>query len=68
MLFIGMLSFTSCVKPPRENSVKKTYYENGNIKKEITYKDGKIEGVVKEYYEDGALRIETSDVSSVPFY
>lgn len=33
-------------------------YENGQIKMESQYKDGKLEGTVKEYYEDGQVHNE----------
>lgn len=34
---------------------KKLFYENGTLKSNTPYVDGKIEGVYKEYYEDGTL-------------
>ena len=33
----------------------KWYYENGNLKEEISYKNGKTHGDVKYYTEDGKL-------------
>ena len=38
----------------------KDYYENGVLKKEEFYKNGKLEGVVKGYHRDGDLKFETS--------
>ena len=35
--------------------IKKTFYKNGCIKTETDYCDGKINGFVRTYYEDGAL-------------
>ena len=32
------------------------YYENGHIKKEVTYVNGRVDGVVKEYDEKGILK------------
>lgn len=40
------------------SEVEKKYYENGNIKEEITFKNGKREGPAKIYYENGALQIQ----------
>ncbi|WP_394966090.1 toxin-antitoxin system YwqK family antitoxin [uncultured Helicobacter sp.] len=38
--------------------VEKAYYENGNLRYEIPYKNGEIHGVEKWYYENGNLRLE----------
>ena len=35
--------------------VTKTCYDNGNLKQELTYDNGKLNGVQKEYYENGQL-------------
>ncbi len=35
---------------------KREYYDNGQLKKEITHKDGKISGVWKTYYKNGILK------------
>lgn len=32
-------------------------YENGQLKREVPYKDGKEEGVAKEWYENGQLHL-----------
>jgi antitoxin component YwqK of YwqJK toxin-antitoxin module len=40
------------------DGVKKEYYENGNLRKEETYKEDKREGAYKEYYENDTLREE----------
>ena len=34
----------------------KKYYQSGQIQSETTYKNGMIEGVVREYYENGKLK------------
>ena len=36
----------------------KSYYENGQLKEERTYKDGKQDGSFKTYYDNGQLEIE----------
>jgi len=36
----------------------KSYYENGALKEDIPYKDGKKKGLFKAYYENGALKSE----------
>lgn len=41
------------------------YYKNGNIKKEITYSNGKVNGWVKEYFETGILKEEYKVISGV---
>ena len=35
-----------------QNGIQKEYYENGNLKGEVNFKDGKQEGIGKLYYED----------------
>ena len=41
-----------------ENGVHKEYYENGQLKAEMNYKDGKLDGDKKKYYENGQLKTE----------
>ena len=36
----------------------KKFYENGNVKLEGEYSNGKLNGKYKEYYENGTLSIE----------
>ena len=36
----------------------KTYFENGNIRVERNYSEGKLNGPFKNYYEDGSIRGE----------
>ena len=36
----------------------KVYYKSGNLKKELFYKDGKVQGVCRIYYKDGRLHQE----------
>jgi len=38
------------------NGNAKFYYDNGKLKEERPYKNGKIEGVVKHYYKSGNLK------------
>lgn len=40
-------------------------HENGQLASEGTYKDGKVDGVVKGWYENGQLRIEAFHKASV---
>ena len=35
-----------------------TYYPNGVLKAEVPYKNGKRNGIAKQYYEDGKLMLE----------
>jgi antitoxin component YwqK of YwqJK toxin-antitoxin module len=37
---------------------EKLYYENGKIKSEASYVDGKFDGPFKEYFEDGKIKQE----------
>ena len=37
------------------NGVVCSYHNNGNIKSEVTYKDGKREGLLRTYYKSGKL-------------
>ena len=38
--------------------IDKTYYENGQLKFEAKFQNGKPNGVGKEYFENGVLRFE----------
>ncbi len=38
--------------------VRKEYYESGQLKAGLNYKDGKQEGIIKAYYESGQLQAE----------
>ena len=60
----------SCVDQSKEqkvnmnkNGLKKYYHENGEIRKEVNYKDGKIDGFYITYYDNGQLesKIEIKD-------
>ena len=51
----SLTSLTSLVTMPEGSGVSKEYYSNGNVKEEVGYKNGKLEGEFKEYYEDGTL-------------
>ena len=42
-----------------EPEIKKTYYPNGQVKTEVTYQDGKANGIAKAFYDDGKLASET---------
>jgi antitoxin component YwqK of YwqJK toxin-antitoxin module len=39
-------------------STKKTYWENGQLKSEMSYKDDKLNGVAVWYYENGEKELE----------
>jgi antitoxin component YwqK of YwqJK toxin-antitoxin module len=48
--------FQSCVSPILINSDREVdYYANGNMKYDITYKNGKIDGEAKYWSSDGYL-------------
>lgn len=51
-VFMAVLIITSCSK------VDKDYYENGNLKSELPYKNGKLNGTARWYYEDGVIQLE----------
>ena len=40
--------------------IGKTYYENGKIRIESTYKGGNLDGEYKEYYDNGNIHIEST--------
>ena len=42
----------------RQNDIEKTYYENGNLKSEITTNNGIEHSIWSIYYENGKLKIE----------
>ncbi|WP_410780181.1 toxin-antitoxin system YwqK family antitoxin, partial [Helicobacter bilis] len=42
----------------KAEGIEKWYYENGNLWREIPYKNNKAEGIEKWYYENGKLMAE----------
>ena len=44
----------------KEEGSWKTFYENGELKNEGNYKDGKAEGLGKTYDENGKLKAEVN--------
>ena len=51
VLFVASVGFSE---------VRKTYYESGALKDEVTFKNDKKEGLGKTYYENGNLQTEIS--------
>lgn len=47
------------------SSVEKDYWENGNLKSELPYKGGKLNGTARWYYEDGTIQLEVHYVDDV---
>lgn len=39
----------------KDNGNKKEFWDNGNLMTEYSLKNGKLEGVVRSYYEDGSI-------------
>ena len=50
----------------RQNDIEKTYYENGNLKSEITTNNGISDGLSKLYYESGKLKIVAKQNEGYP--
>ena len=42
------------------------YYANGNIKKEVTFINDKIDGHIKSYFEDGQIKSVTPHKNNLP--
>lgn len=53
-LLIGMVSCNNAV------TVKKDYWENGNLKSELRYEDGQLNGVCKWYQMSGKPQMEVN--------
>jgi hypothetical protein len=49
----------------KKNGVVKSYYPDGAIKSEITFKDGKQHGKAKQYYNDGTLAREIDYANNI---
>ncbi len=54
-IFVVIIANLVFAEESIKDGVHKEYYENGNLKKEVTYKNGKKDGVSKGYYENGEL-------------
>ena len=57
VLFVCFIIFflTGCSK---KDGVYYKYHENGKVRREATYKNGKLNGPFKTYYNDGQLKME----------
>lgn len=47
-------------KVDNQEGIRKTYYENGQLKEEANYKNGKLDGEAKYYYKNGQLKEEAN--------
>ena len=54
LLGTGILCVSSCAK------VQKTYYPNGKVEAEVTYRHGRMDGKAIWYYEHGKIRMEAN--------
>lgn len=60
LFILGLLFFTSCggrvVEPSsNDDGTQRTYWENGRLKSESHYTDGKLDGPYKTWYENGQV-------------
>lgn len=55
---MSAILLTACTR------VDKSYWENGNLKSELPYRNGKLNGVARWYYEDGTLQQEVPYVDN----
>ncbi|MFC1645896.1 toxin-antitoxin system YwqK family antitoxin [Candidatus Omnitrophota bacterium] len=62
-LFAIMFQTYTYGEVPIRDGVHKEYYENGNLRSEISYKDGMWHGSFKTYYENGNLIEERNYVN-----
>lgn len=53
LYFMVMLFLVTSCKNDSEKDVVKAYYENGNLKSELRYKDGRLNGNCVWYYPNG---------------
>ena len=49
-----------------QNVTHKEYYDNGQLKYEANYKDGKLNGTRKSYYPNGKLQAEGEYINNFP--
>ena len=50
---------------PKGTGVNKDFYENGNLKEEVNYSDGKLNGMYREFYSDGSLKSECNYLNGI---
>ena len=43
----------------KKNGLSRTYFRNGKIAEELEYKDGLMNGIWKQYFDDGILKLES---------
>ena len=58
-LILSVFIFSAC------SSIEETHWENGNIKSELPYENGKLNGTARWYYEDGTIQMEVDYVSDL---
>lgn len=58
-LILSIIIFTAC------SNIEKNYWENGNLKSELPYKNGKLNGTAVWYYEDGTIQMEVNYANDI---
>lgn len=56
--FDGILLSEDCYSAGLKNGLSKTFYPNGKLSEQLTYKSGKKEGDCLQYFEDGKLKLK----------
>jgi len=60
LLLLGLLVFASCghngtSQPEVDDGMQRSYWDNGKLKSEARYVDGKLDGPYKTWYENGQV-------------
>lgn len=67
IIFILIAALVSAVAAnPSSDTTVVSHYENGNVKLETSWKDGKKDGIEKFYNQDGTLRWTYTYTQGVP--
>lgn len=53
------MALISCSDINKDRDVVKSYYDNGNLKSELRYKDGMLNGECAWYYSNGSIRMKS---------
>ena len=64
ILLLFAVTFISCNDNVDDNVVV-SYWDNGNVKSELRYSDGKLDGLCKWYYYTGRAEMEANFTMNV---
>lgn len=59
IVIISLMMFLSCADANVDKDIVKSYWDNGNLKSELRYKDGKLNGDCLWYHSNGKKKMQS---------